>query len=120
MLGLACVQEAMKFIEQDQPETMKELKELVLIEAPTGQEENRAKVFADKFRALGLEDVHIDRGGNVIGLRRGADSGLKVLIEGHLDTVFPLVRLQVLRRRTDTYMHRESVMIPVPFPCFSA
>ena len=50
MLGLACVQEAMKFIEQDQPETMKELKELVLIEAPTGQEENRAKVFADKFR----------------------------------------------------------------------
>lgn len=89
MLGLASVQEAMKFIEQDQPETMKELKELVLIEAPTGQEENRAKVFADKFRALGLEDVHIDRGGNVIGLRRGADSGLKVLIEGHLDTVFP-------------------------------
>ena len=27
MLGLACVQEAMKFIEQDQPETMKELKD---------------------------------------------------------------------------------------------
>ena len=33
--------------------------------------------------------MHIDRGGNVVGLRRGSAGGLKVLVEGHLDTVFP-------------------------------
>lgn len=90
MLGLASVKEALVFIEANQPEAIEEQKELVLIEAPTGHEENRAKVFAEKFKALGLEDVHTDRGGNVIGIRRGTGKGPKVLIEGHMDTVFPL------------------------------
>ena len=89
MLGLASVKEALAFIEANQPEAIEEQKELVLIEAPTGHEENRAKVFAEKFKALGLEDVHTDRGGNVIGIRRGTGKGPKVLIEGHMDTVFP-------------------------------
>lgn len=82
MLGLASVKEALAFIEANQPEAIEEQKELVLIEAPTGHEENRAKVFAEKFKALGLEDVHTDRGGNVIGIRprnrkgaEGADRG---------------------------------------------
>ena len=35
----------------------------------------------EKFKALGLENVHIDRGGNVVGLRRGSGKGPKVLIE---------------------------------------
>ena len=86
MLGLASVKEALAFIEANQPEAIEEQKELVLIEAPTGHEENRAKVFAEKFKALGLEDVHTDRGGNVIGIRRGTGKGP---IEGHMDTVFP-------------------------------
>ena len=85
MLGLASVKEALAFIEANQPEAIEEQKELVLIEAPTGHEENRAKVFAEKFKALGLEDVHTDRGGNVIGIRRGTGKGPKVLIEGHMD-----------------------------------
>ena len=89
MLGLTSVKEALAFIEANQPEAIEEQKELVLIEAPTGHEENRAKVFAEKFKALGLEDVHTDRGGNVIGIRRGTGKGPKVLIEGHMDTVFP-------------------------------
>lgn len=89
MMGLEAVKEALRFIEEDQPNAIDEQKELVVIEAPTGHEENRSRVFADKFRALGLEDVHIDRGGNVVGTRRGTGKGPKVLIEGHLDTVFP-------------------------------
>lgn len=89
VMGLEAVREALKFIEENQDETINEQKELVVIEAPTGQEENRARVFADKFRALGLSDVHMDRGGNVVGIRKGTGSGPKVLIEGHLDTVFP-------------------------------
>ena len=41
MLGLASVKEALAFIEANQPEAIEEQKELVLIEAPTGHEENR-------------------------------------------------------------------------------
>lgn len=99
MLALESVKQALKFIEDDQPQAVKEQKELVLIEAPTGQEENRSKVFAEKFRALGLEDVHTDRGGNVVGIRRGSGNGPKVLIEGHLDTVFPFGTVKGVEER---------------------
>ena len=88
-MSIPCVKEAMKFIQEDERNTIEEQKELVLIEAPTGEEEKRAAVMMEKFKALGLENVHIDRGGNVVGLRRGSGKGPKVLIEGHLDTVFP-------------------------------
>ena len=88
-MSIPCVKEAMKFIQEDERNTIEEQKELVLIEAPTREEEKRAAVMMEKFKALGLENVHIDRGGNVVGLRRGSGKGPKVLIEGHLDTVFP-------------------------------
>ena len=99
MMGTAAVKEALAFIENDQERTIEEQKELVLIEAPTGHEEKRAAAFAEKFRALGLEDVHIDRGGNVVGLRRGTKNGPKVLIEGHLDTVFPFGTVKEVTER---------------------
>ena len=45
----------MKFIQEDERNTIEEQKELVLIEAPTGEEEKRAAVMMEKFKALGLE-----------------------------------------------------------------
>ena len=89
MMGLDCVRKALEFIKEDQEQTIRDQKELVLIEAPTGQEQKRAEVFAERFRQLGLEDVHIDRGGNVVGVRKGTGHGPRVLLEGHMDTVFP-------------------------------
>ena len=61
-MSIPCVKEAMKFIQEDERNTIEEQKELVLIEAPTGEEEKRAAVMMEKFKALGLENVHIDRG----------------------------------------------------------
>ena len=81
-MSIPCVKEAMKFIQEDERNTIEEQKELVLIEAPTREEEKRAAVMMEKFKALGLENVHIDRGGNVVGLRKGSGKGPKVLIEG--------------------------------------
>ena len=43
MMSLEPVKEALRFIEEDQPNAIREQKELVVIEAPTGQEEERAK-----------------------------------------------------------------------------
>ena len=34
--------------------------------------------------------MHIDKHGNVVGIRRGTGNGKRVLMEGHMDTVFPL------------------------------
>jgi tripeptide aminopeptidase len=99
LLSLEQVGRLLKFIEDDQRRSIEEQKELTLIEAPTGHEDRRAQVFADKLRALGLENVHRDRGGNVVALRCGSGRGPKVLIEGHLDTVFPFGTVKSVEER---------------------
>lgn len=67
-----------------------EIVELTEIPSPPFKEARRAAVFADKLRALGLEDVTIDPEGNVTGLRRGTDPSAKLLVvAAHMDTVFP-------------------------------
>ena len=83
------VKQGLVFLEADQPHAIAEQKELVVIEAPTFAEEKRAQRYAAFFRTLGLSDVHIDKHGNVLGTRRGKGNGPKVLLEAHLDTVFP-------------------------------
>lgn len=77
------------YIKEDQYHTIAEQKELVMIEAPTFSETNRAKNYAERLRTLGLSNVHIDPHGNVLGTRKGTGNGPTILIEAHLDTVFP-------------------------------
>lgn len=59
------------------------------IAAPPFKEEARGKEFERLFKALGLENVRIDRAGNVIGARPGASAHPNVVFAAHLDTVFP-------------------------------
>lgn len=59
------------------------------IAAPTGEEARRGQWMAGRFADLGLQDVRIDRAGNVIGRRPGAEGRPAVAICAHLDTVFP-------------------------------
>lgn len=88
---LEAVQRGIEFIQQDEQNTLEDQLELVVIEAPTFQEGNRAKAFAEKLAAPGLEEVQVDRHGNAFGIRRGkGNTGKAIVIEGHLDTVFPL------------------------------
>lgn len=50
------------------------------------------------FKEEGLTDCHIDEYGNCIGIRKGTGGGKKVLVEGHMDTVFPLdTKLEIVR-----------------------
>jgi len=66
--------------------------EFLAIPAPPFQEDARAVWFCRRFRQLGLQEPHIDREGNAVGLLRGgspqAATGA-VLLSAHLDTVFP-------------------------------
>jgi tripeptide aminopeptidase len=78
---------------------VEEIVELTEIPAPPLKEAARAKVYADKFRALGLKDVAIDAEGNVTGLRPGTDPAAKLIVfSAHLDTVFPEGTLVKVRR----------------------
>lgn len=66
-----------------------EIIELTQIPAPPFKEERRARAYEQKFRDLGLEDVHRDEIGNVLGIRRGRGNGQMIAVAAHLDTVFP-------------------------------
>jgi hypothetical protein len=58
------------------------------IPAPPFKEATRGAEYKRRLEALGLT-VRTDSIGNVIAERRGTGGGKTVLIEGHLDTVFP-------------------------------
>ena len=89
---------ALRFMEEDQGEIVERQMELALIPAPTFHEEKKAARLLELFRAEGLEDCHIDEYGNCVGIRRGTGGGRTVLLEGHMDTVFPMdTKLEITR-----------------------
>ena len=93
------VARALSWIEKDHDRCIGEQIELTRLEAPTFHEQERARALEQKFREVGLSQVHTDRGGNVIGVRRGEKNGPRVLIEAHMDTVFPLGSVKNVEER---------------------
>lgn len=64
--------------------------ECVAIAAPPFAEGPRAAWMADRFRELGLRDVHLDAAGNALGSRGAIEPEAPVIVvSAHLDTVFP-------------------------------
>lgn len=59
-----------------------------------------------QFRRLGLENVRIDKAGNVIGVRPGASAHPNLVMAAHLDTVFP--------EGTDVKVTREGALLKGP------
>ena len=82
------VQEAFRFLEDNDELAMANLRELTQIPAPPFMEEVRGRRFAEMLTELGADSVWTDEVGNVIGLRRGRGTGT-IVFAGHLDTVFP-------------------------------
>jgi tripeptide aminopeptidase len=62
--------------------------ELARIAAPPFAESARAEWVAEKFRELGLDNVHSDDVGNVFGSHPGFGKSY-VALSAHIDTVFP-------------------------------
>ena len=75
--------------------------ELTEIESPTFHEETRAKAYCQKLAELGLQYCHIDDFGNAVGLWKGKGNGPKILVEAHMDTVFPFGSVTKVRREND-------------------
>jgi acetylornithine deacetylase/succinyl-diaminopimelate desuccinylase-like protein len=86
----APVRQALDFIQKNEAQTSANTKAINAIPAPTSQEEKRARDYAERFKALGLEQVHIDEAGNVLGTYKGSGTGPTVMLAAHLDTVYPM------------------------------
>jgi acetylornithine deacetylase/succinyl-diaminopimelate desuccinylase-like protein len=59
------------------------------VPAPPFGEAARARLMKGHFERAGLTAVRIDQEGNVLGERPGRESGSRVVVSAHLDTVFP-------------------------------
>ena len=102
----ASVKAAVQAARNDEPQTIADQVRLCEIPAPPFKEAARAKAFADSFRALGLENVRIDKEGNVLGERRGLAASPHLVFSAHLDTVFP--------EDTDVRVRREGEVLRGP------
>lgn len=96
------VRRALQHIEETDTTTMRDLVALSEIGAPPFGEENRAERYRALLAEAGVDSVWIDEVGNVIGLRKGRGGGRTVVMEGHLDTVFPEGTDVRVRQRGDT------------------
>ncbi len=76
------------------------------IPAPPFHEDVRGKELERLFKQAGLENVRIDKAGNVIGVRPGASAHPNVVFAAHLDTVFP--------EGTDVKVKREGTVLKGP------
>ena len=89
VLDGAPFRQAVTFIQGDQERFVRELIALTQVPSPPFKEQARARAFADLLRQAGLRDVETDAAGNVMGIRKGSGAGRLLVVNAHLDTVFP-------------------------------
>jgi tripeptide aminopeptidase len=87
--GNLAIRTALAAIKADNAWTVEQQKTICEIPAPPFKETARGREYQRRLQALGLKKVWIDSVGNVIAERAGTGSGPRVVIAGHLDTVFP-------------------------------
>jgi tripeptide aminopeptidase len=83
------VHSAFIYLHNQEAEFRRWQRELTEIPAPPFGEAARSEWLRGRFTALGLEDVHVDELGNVLGLLGPESQGPLIGISAHLDTVFP-------------------------------
>ncbi len=84
------IKKTMEALKADEALTLKQNITLTEIPAPPFNEEKKAKAFLEMMKAAGITDAYIDKEGNAIGIRKGSGNGPLVVLDAHLDTVFPI------------------------------
>ncbi len=93
---------AFKEIEELDNQTIKNLITLTEIPAPPFMEGERALVFKKMLEQAGADSTWIDPVGNVIALREGAVGDRTIVLDAHLDTVFPEGTDVTVKHKGDT------------------
>lgn len=96
------VKAAFKIIQDLEPQTMKNLVELTEIPAPPFMEQKRGERFMQMMKAAGADSIWVDEVGNVLALRKGKIKSKTVVLEAHLDTVFPIETDVKVKYKGDT------------------
>ena len=80
---------ALQAVDRNEPEMINEQVRMCEIPAPSFKEQVRGQELKRVFEKLGLQNVYIDKSGNVLGTRPGAAPRPNLVFAAHLDTVFP-------------------------------
>ena len=84
----ADVKAANDYIDRNHDGILREWIATTEINAPSGQEQQRAKYIESLLRQYHLDAIHYDSTGNLIAVRKGAGGGPLIVFDAHLDTVF--------------------------------
>ena len=106
LLSDSAIKAAVEAIRAAEPQTIDDQVRLCEIEAPPFKEAKRAEAYARMFREAGLQNVRIDKEGNVLGDRPGTQPRPRLVFSAHLDTVFP--------EGTDVKVKREGTLLRGP------
>jgi len=87
---MRAVHSAFLYLHNQEMEFRRWQRELTEIPAPPFGEAARSKWLAERFNALGLEQVQVDELGNVSGYLMPPSAGPVLGMSAHLDTVFPM------------------------------
>jgi len=85
----AAVRSALQTATDNESQTIEQQIRFCEVPAPPFNETARGLVLKRALEEAGLENVRVDRVGNVLGDRPGASSRPRTVIAAHLDTVFP-------------------------------
>jgi tripeptide aminopeptidase len=100
----ADVKAANDYIDRNHAEILREWIAITEINAPSGQEQQRAKFIENLLRKYHVDDIHYDSAGNLIAVRKGSGGGPRIVFDAHMDTVFqPGLKIKVEVRDGKAY-----------------
>lgn len=94
---------ALKTLASRDADVLEEQIRITQIPAPTFDEALRGRYFLDQFKQIGLQNVSVDKAGNVIGEQPGTVGKKRLVVSAHLDTVFSKDTDLTLKRDGDRY-----------------
>lgn len=83
------VQHAFSIIDEIDDQTIEDMIRLTEVPAPPFKESERASLFREMLESAGADSTWIDEEGNVLALRKGQTSKKRVVLDAHIDVVFP-------------------------------
>ncbi len=97
------VQKALQTIDQIETETINNMIVLTEIPAPPFKETKRAEKFLEILTKTGIDSAWIDAEGNVLALRKGKKRNKTIVLDAHIDTVFPQETDVTVKKDGKTY-----------------